>query len=288
MSGIFTTIRNYIAFVISAIIALLGLANLEMGKVSEPEKDTVRIMSFNIRCGEFPDRGEIVPQLIADYHPDSVGLQECTYDWYNYLRLFLEDEYEFVGVGRDTGDRSSKCGEMSLILFRKDKYNLVDSETFWLSETPEEVSRGWDAACNRICTWVGLQNKETGRYYVHMNTHLDHVGNEARKNSIDLIKDKMALFTVPTVVTGDFNFPKGCDLYNQLLEGGIKDTQDLAADTMYGKTYHGYNGGEEGDPIDFILVDGGVSEVKSYKIIRDMYDGKYISDHYPIYSDMKF
>ncbi len=286
MKEIFTTIRNYIAFAISAIIALLGLANLEMGKVSEPEKDTVRIMSFNIRCGEFPDRGEIVPRLIADYHPDSLGLQECTYDWYNYLRLFLEDEYEFVGVGRDTGDRSSKCGEMSLVLYRKDKYNLVDSGTFWLSETPDEVSRGWDGACNRICTWVLLENKETGERYAHVNTHLDHEGPLARQNGVELVKEKALSFDVPTVVTGDFNFKKGTDLYNSLITGGLRDTQNVAADTMYGKTYHGYNGGEEGDPIDFICVNDKVSEVKSYKIIRDMYDGKYTSDHYPIYSDM--
>ena len=286
MKEIFTTIRNYIAFAISAIIALLGLANLEMGKVSEPEKDTVRIMSFNIRCGEFPDRGEIVPRLIADYHPDSVGLQECTYDWYNYLRLFLEDEYEFVGVGRDTGDRGSKCGEMSLVLYRKDKYNLVDSGTFWLSETPDEVSRGWDGACNRICTWVLLENKETGERYAHVNTHLDHEGPLARQNGVELVKEKALSFDVPTVVTGDFNFKKGTDLYTSLVTGGLIDTQDAAVHTMYGKTYHAYNGGSEGDPIDFICVNDKIGEVKTYKIIRDMYDGKYTSDHYPVFSDV--
>ena len=286
MNEALVVIKNYIALILSAIVALFGCANLKMGAVSEAEPGTVRVMSFNIRCGEFPDRGEIVPRLIADYHPDSLGLQECTYDWYNYLRLFLKDDYAFVGVGRDTGDRSITCGEMSLVLYRKDKYKLVDSGTFWLSETPDEVSFGWDAACRRVCTWVLLENKETGERYAHVNTHLDHEGPLARVNGVELVKEKALSFDVPTVVTGDFNFKKGTDLYNSLVTGGLIDTQDVAEYTMYGKTYHGYNGGSEGNPIDFICTNDKVSEVKTYKIIRDMYDGKYTSDHYPIFSDM--
>lgn len=286
MNEALTVVRNYIALIISAIVALFGCANLNMGAASEAEPGTVRVMSFNIRCGEFEDRGEIVPRLIADYHPDSLGLQECTYDWFSYLRLFLHKDYGFVGVGRDTGDRSVKCGEMSLVLYRKDKYNLVDSGTFWLSETPDEVSLGWDGACNRVCTWVVLENKETGEKYAHVNTHLDHVGPLARQNGVELVKEKALSYDIPTVVTGDFNFSKGSELYNSLVTGGLTDTQDMAEYTMTGKTYHGYNGGSEGEPIDFICVNSQITDVKTYKIIRDMYDGKYTSDHYPIFSDM--
>jgi len=286
MNEALTVVRNYIALIISAIVALFGCANLNMGGASEAEPGTVRVMSFNIRCGEFEDRGEIVPRLIADYHPDSLGLQECTYDWFSYLRLFLHKDYGFVGVGRDTGDRSVKCGEMSLVLYRKDKYNLVDSGTFWLSETPDEVSLGWDGACNRICTWVVLENKETGEKYAHVNTHLDHVGPLARQNGVELVKEKALSYDIPTVVTGDFNFSKGSELYNSLVTGGLTDTQDMAEYTMTGKTYHGYNGGSEGEPIDFICVNSQITDVKTYKSIRDMYDGKYTSDHYPIFSDM--
>ena len=288
MNEALTVIRNYIALIISAIVALFGCANLNFGGASKVEPEMVRVMSFNIRCGEFADRGEIVPQLIADYNPDSLGLQECTYDWFNYLRLFLNKEYGFVGVGRDTGNRMADCGEMSLVLYRKDKYNLLDSGTFWLSETPDEVSLGWDGACRRICTWVLLENKETGEKYAHVNTHLDHVGPLARTNGVELVKEKALSFDVPTVVTGDFNFQKGTDLYNSLVTGGLSDTQDMAEYTMTGKTYHGYNGGSEGTPIDFICVNDKITEVETYKIVRDMYDGKYTSDHYPIYSDMKF
>ncbi len=281
-----TMIRSYISLVISAIIALLGLSGLDMGAVSEAEPGTKRIMSFNVRCGEFAERGKIVPQLMANYHPDSIGVQECTYEWYLYLKIFLSKDYEFVGVGRDTGDLSIKCGEISGILYRKDKYKLVDSGTFWLSETPDQVSRGWDGACNRVCTWIVLEEKATGRQYAHVNTHLDHEGPLARTNGVELVKEKALSYNMPTVVTGDFNFKKGTGLYNSLVTGGLTDTQDMAEYTMTGKTYHGYNGGTEGEPIDFICVNNQITQVKSYKIVRDTIDGKYTSDHYPIFTDM--
>lgn len=249
--------------------------------------DTVRIMSFNIRCGEYSERKNIVPQLIGEYLPDSVGIQECTYQWYKKLIKSLP-EYEFIGVGRDSGGIDKDCGEISAVLYRKDKYELVDSGTFWLSETPDEVSFGWDAACRRICTWVILKNKETGEQYAHVNTHLDHEGPDARTNGSAMVRDHALTFDMPTVLTGDFNFKKDDELYTGMLGTGLYDTQDLANDTMTGKTYHGYNGGEEGLPIDYIFVNEKVSSVLTYKIVRDMYGKKYSSDHYPIYADMKF
>ncbi len=277
--------------VLSFIFMVLGIFGITIEPV--PEKDAfantdasvTRIMSFNIRCLEYERRENLVPALIEAYSPDSAGLQECTYQWYQNLTESLED-YAFVGVGRDTGDLSEDCGEISAVIYKKTKYNLIDSGTFWLSETPDEVSRGWDGACNRICTWVVLEDKETGERYAHVNTHLDHMGTNARINGVELVKQKALSYDIPTVVTGDFNFKKGTDLYNSLVTGGLKDTQDLAAQTMTGKTYHGYNGGIAGQPIDFICVNEKITEVKSYTIVRDKYDMKHTSDHYPIYSDM--
>ncbi|MBE6812311.1 MAG: endonuclease/exonuclease/phosphatase family protein [Ruminococcaceae bacterium] len=251
------------------------------------DADSVRIMSFNIRYGEYKRRKNIVPQLITEYAPDSLGIQECTYEWYLQLQEKLPD-YEFIGVGRDSGDLSEECGEISAVLFRKDKYTLVDSGTFWVSETPEEVSFGWDAACRRICTWVILENIETGEQFAHVNTHLDHEGQEARVNGSKMVAEHAMTFDMPTVLTGDFNFKKETDLYNGIVAAGLRDTQDLAASTMNGKTYHGYEGGEDGLPIDFIFVNDKIESVSVYKIIREKYNLKYTSDHYPIYADMKF
>ena len=287
MSETFVIIKKYVSVVLALIVALFGIGIPERQTKAATDESVTRIMSFNIRCGEFEDRYNYVPQLIGEYMPDSVGIQECTVLWYYTLRILLP-EYAFVGVGRDSGKRDINCGEMSAILYRKDKYELVDSGTFWLSETPNEVSHGWDGACNRICTWVLLKNKETGKLYAHVNTHLDHVGPEARTNGLKLVREKALSFTVPTVVTGDFNFSEGSSLYNQLVSDGLKDTKHLASDSDNGFTYHGYNADNMtgGNPIDFICVNNAVTDVKSYKVIRDKHNGEYISDHFPIYSDM--
>ncbi len=287
MLTFFNKFRGMVSFFLAIILSLMGLYVPQRATKDHINDGEIRIISFNIRCGEFEERGETVPRLIGEYMPDSVGIQECTYDWYKTLKRLLP-EYQFVGVGRDTGDLSENCGEISAVLFRKDKYTLKDSGTFWLSETPDEVSRGWDGACNRICTYAVLENKETGKTYAHVNTHLDHIGVFARKNGVDLVTRKALSFDVPTVLTGDFNFKKGTDLYTQLTATGLRDTQDLATDTMNGKTYHGYNGGEDGTPIDFILVNDKVESVSRYKIVRDLINDWYTSDHYPIYADMTF
>ncbi len=281
----FETIKAAFAAFIAAIVAFFGFGPVPAQNSMAPAEDVTRIMSFNVRCNEYEARKNVVPAIIEAYVPDSAGLQECTYQWYVRLTEELED-YAFVGVGRDTGNLDKNCGEISAVIYRKDKFDLVDSGTFWLSETPDEVSRGWDGACNRICTWVVLKNKETGLKYAHVNTHLDHMGKKARTNGVELVKEKALSFDIPTVVTGDFNFDKGTDLYNQLVTGGLKDTQDMAPDTMTGKTYHGYAGGKSGKPIDFICVNGKITDVSVYKILREKYEGTYISDHYPIYSDM--
>lgn len=285
-------ITRIVAFFAALIISLGILWSMQpepeiVPKDEITDSETVRVMSFNIRCLEYSRRKKIVPQLIKEYAPDSLGIQECTYQWYNNLAESLTD-YEFIGVGRDTGDRSAVCGEMSAILYKKDKFNLVDSGTFWVSETPDKVSQGWDGACRRICTWVILENKETGEQYAHVNTHLDHEGAEARVKGSQMVEDFALSFDMPTVLTGDFNFRRDTDLYEGMVDGGLRDVQAIAKDTMDGKTYHDYKGGTEGSPIDYILVNDQVTDVLRYKIVREKYSGKYTSDHYPIYSDVKF
>ena len=284
----FAEILNHVKQIICALFALilplLGIDSVDYG-AKAPEADTVRIMSFNVRNGEH-GRGKNVPQFIADYMPDSVGLQECEGTWYMTLEAYLKDNYGIVGTGRLTGVKYIR--EATAIMYRKDKYNLVDSDTIWLSETPDKVSIGWDTKHHRTCTWVILENKETGEKYAHINTHLDHMGPQARTNGLALVLDLAESFDMPVVVTGDFNFPKSDPLYTQLISGNLADTQDIAEKTMDGKTYHAYDGGEDGEPIDFICVNDKITDVKEYRIVREMYGGTYISDHYPIFADMVF
>lgn len=112
------------------------------------------------------------------------------------------------------------------------------------------------------------------------------MGELARTNGLALVLEKAESFDLPVVVTGDFNFEKSDPLYTQLISGNLKDTQDMAEITMSGKTYHAYNGGEDGEPIDFICVNEKITSVKEYRIVRDMYGDTYLSDHYPIFADI--
>ena len=276
--------KQIICALFSLILPILGIGLPETGSKA-PAPETVRIMSFNVRDGEF-DREDIVPQVVADYLPDSVGFQECEGTWYLTLKAYLP-EYEIIGVGRLTG--VPLLGESTAIMYRKDKYELVDWGTFWLSETPDRVSVGWDAKHHRTCTWAVLKNKETGECYAHINTHLDHVGNEARVNGLELILEKAAEFDdMPVVVTGDFNFPKGSALYNKLVSGELTDAAEIAQTADSGCTSHGYKGSIDGNPIDFICVNEKITDVKAYSVMREKYNDRYVSDHYPIYADMTF
>ena len=247
----------------------------------------MRVMSFNIRYDEFYQRNTLVPRLIKQYYPDSVGLQECTYQWMFTLQELLP-EYGLVGVGRNTGTRDADCGEMSAILYRLDKYKLVDSGNFWLSETPDEPSIGWDADNYRICTWAVLQDKDTGLLYAHVNTHLDNVGMTAREKGLAMVIEKAKSFDIPVVLTGDFNFGEGASFMTQLRESGLTYTKEAAAETMTGFTFHAYEPEKmvSDSPIDYIWVNDKVAEVCTYRIIRDKLNNKFVSDHYPIYADL--
>ncbi len=278
-----TMAKQILCALLGLIMPLFGIGIPDTG-AKAPAPETVRIMSYNVRLGEF-DREEIVPQVIADYLPDSVGLQECEGTWFLTMKAYLPD-YEIIGVGRLTG--LPLLGESTAIMYRKDKYELVDWGTFWLSETPDKVSKGWDAQHNRTCTWAILESRETGEQYAHVNTHLDHIGAEARTNGLNLVLEKAASFDMPVVLTGDFNFPKGSDLYKQLTSAEFTDTSAIAETADSGCTHHAYKGTVEGNPIDFILVNEKITDVKSYNIMREKYNDRYVSDHYPIYADMVF
>ena len=278
---ILTHAKNILCALLALILPFLGIGVPELGGKGPEDTEIVRIMSFNVRDGEF-DREEIVPQVVADYMPDSVGFQECEGTWYLTLKTYLPD-YKIIGVGRWTGIR--QLGESTAIMYRKDKYKLVDWGTFWLSETPYIPSIGWDANYARTCTWAILENKETGKQYAHFNTHLDNGGSEARQKGLDMILSRIAELDMPVVLTGDFNFSKNSDNYTTL-STRLTDVSSVALTADSGGTAHGYAGGIGTAPIDFICINDKVDTVKTYKIIRDKYNDRFVSDHYPIYSDM--
>lgn len=287
LKGFFIKFVSYVSIVVMVFNQIGYTMNLERDIYPKAE-NAVRIMSFNVLCtgeGEhaMQNRLGIVTQTIAEYYPDSIGLQEATPYWMAWLNIMLP-EYDYVGVGRDNG--KSK-GEYSAIFYLKDKYRVVQSGTFWISETPEVPSIGWDATCERVCTWAVLENKVTGERYAHINTHLDYRGVLPRQKGVEMILDKAEkLNYMPVVATGDFNLAEGSDYYRQLTAGVLNDTKKLAPDTMKNATFHHYT--LPTDPknvIDFVLANDKVPPLV-YRVVTEGIDGKFVSDHYPLYSDL--
>ena len=283
--GFFSDINGSVADIHDKIFAPSVIADFE-----EKDENAIRVMSFNIRYGDLgtltaEDRYPMIEETVRKGHPDSVGLQEATTEWMAYLTEALSDEYAHVGVGRDDG---VSAGEHSAIFYLKDKYTAVDSGNFWLSETPDVPSFGWNAGSIRICTWVVLENNETGEQYVHINSHFDNASNEARKNSVDMILAKAKEFgDLPVVFTADMNIGEGAEEYNRMTaEGCLVDTKMIADDTMDYLTYHDRMPLIHwGSVIDFVMVNEKFDALV-YKVVTAGIDGNYVSDHFPIYADL--
>ena len=256
------------------------------------EDDTIRIMSFNIRYGGLgvlsaSDRYEMVEETIRKSEADSFGVQEATPSWMRYLKKSLSDKYDYVGVGRDNG---KNVGEYSAVFYLKDKYKAVDSGTFWLSETPDTPSKGWDASCKRICTWIVLENIQTGEKYVHVNAHFDHKGPEARINSVDMIIEKVKQYSdLPVVFTADMNIVEGTELYNRMIDSNVlRDTKYEAEDTMDYLTFHDMVPSAHEDSIlDYVMINDNF-EAEVYRVVTAGIDDVYVSDHFPVYADIVF
>lgn len=254
-----------------------------------PKKDgALRIMTFNVRCSNVgvqtaESRYPLVSGTILNSGADSVGLQEATPEWMDYLKTALSNTYDYVGIGREGGHE----GEYSAIFYNKNKYSVAESGNFWLSETPEKPSMGWDAACIRICTWAVLENKATKEKYVHINTHLDHIGVLARRNGVEIMLDKIKEYkNLPAVFTADMNIEEGTENYLQFVNSGfMHDTKHSAENTMDYLTFHNAKPSVYHDVIDYVMINDNFS-ADTYRVVTAGLDGKYVSDHFPVYADI--
>jgi endonuclease/exonuclease/phosphatase family metal-dependent hydrolase len=214
------------------------------------------------------------------------GVQEALE---NQLITITENikEYKQVGVGRDNG---KKKGEFMSIFWNTKTVSLVKWGTFWLSETPDKPSKGWDAACFRTATWALMKDKKTGKKFYYVNTHLDHEGAMAQKNGLKLIVDRIASINpegYPMVLTGDFNVRPDNPCLSDL-DKIMTSTRKIAKKTDNKGTFNGWRKDREGSVIDYIYVSG-FSEVPVYETITKEFAGKpFISDHYPVMSVLIF
>lgn len=257
--------------------------------------DTISVMTYNIRfagdeqkegLNHWNNRKENLAKIIRTHHADIIGVQEALKSQIDDL-LKMFPEFSFVGEGRDGGEN----GEYSAILFNKNKFDVFKSSTFWLSETPDEISLGWDAQFNRVCSWAQFKRKADDKCFFFFNTHLDHIGENARTNSAKLIKQKIKDLTddQPVILTGDFNFQSDADGY-KILTGDeyLKDAQFISSVPHMGGKVSFNNFGimkNEQYKIDFIFVNEYV-KVITHQIDTTQFNGRFPSDHMPVAAEI--
>lgn len=257
-------------------------------KITDEEREnSIKVMTYNILCFgneeyEWQNRAPHVVELIKKESPDLFGVQEATPEWMQILKNEF-NKYGCVGVGREDGKSS---GEFVSIFYKKERFLIKSSGHFWLSETPNEVSKGWDGEFKRICSWVILKDRKTDKQLIHLNTHTDHKGKIARKESVRLIIDKIKdLKNIPIVVTGDFNLREGENLYNIIVNSDVlRDTKYSCEDTVDENTFNDF-GGTEAGIIDYVFVNDNFKALK-YRVVKDMNGDKFISDHYPVVAEI--
>ena len=284
------------------LLVAFQVLSLLQSPVAEPE-NPIRMMTYNIRyntpsdgVNAWPNRKDHVAEMIGErYKADLAGLQEALKGQIDDLTARLP-EYEWFGVGRDDGKEE---GEFCPIFYRKDRMELLDHGTFWLSQTPEiPGSRGWDAHCNRVVTWGKFKDRKTQQVFYHFNTHFDHAGKTARVESAKLLwkKVKQIAGEFPVVVTGDFNVYESSQPY-ALLTGkekigdersDLKDARYISKLDHKGPTSTFSNWKAVRAPetkIDYIFVRNRV-EVLSHEVLNDRFDGYYPSDHLPVLAEI--
>ncbi|WP_299584622.1 endonuclease/exonuclease/phosphatase family protein [uncultured Sunxiuqinia sp.] len=256
---------------------------------------SANVVTYNIRYANEGDgvnawsnRKLLVTDLLRFHEADIIGLQEALYEQVTDISLQLPG-FDQIGVGREDGKAE---GEYSPIFYNSRKYQLKDHGWFWLSETPEVPSMGWDAACKRICTYAWFEDYDKRKTFWVFNTHFDHVGDEARLNSARLILQKIDSLNTkndPVILMGDFNLtPEAAPIAR--LETQFFDSKKVSAQAPYGPegTYNAFDFNSElKNRIDYIFVKGKI-EVLKYGVLTDSYEQRYPSDHLPVLIEVAF
>lgn len=254
-------------------------------------------MTFNIRYDEprdginaWPNRKQKVADVIRFHKADLLGVQEALHHQLTELEMALPG-FAWCGVGRTDG---KQAGEYSAIFYRKSRFKLLDTKTFWLSETPDESgSKSWDAAITRIVTWAKFKDLINGKTFFAFNTHFDHVGQRARVESASLILKKLDAIVgqSPFVLTGDFNVQRENEAYRTLAAGTasvrIADARTISKNGHFGgdSTWNAFKELEPGRTIDYIFVRDGV-KVFEHGVLSDRWDGLWASDHLPVIAEI--
>lgn len=279
-------------FLVAAFVALISLQVSAKQKTDSPAR--INVISYNVRTSSANDgtnawyyRFPATLMMVEDQKPDVMGVQEAMPS----QMLILNEElkgYRSVGVPRDDGKTEGEC---MAIFYNKKAVQLLKWGTYWLSETPDVPSKGWDAACFRTATWALFKDKRSGRKFFMVNTHLDHVGIEARKNGLRLIVDRISAMDptgeTPLVLCGDFNVEQSNPAI-QVLAPVMNNARIFAKATDTGITYNAWGRKDQQQTIDYIFYRG-FRECPVFEVIRkSYYNLTYISDHFPVRAELVF
>ena len=271
---------------------IVSVVFLLMGFFSNAQ--TLKVMTYNIRLdvdsdgtNAWPFRKEYFSSQIQFYNPDIFGVQEAKPNQVIDISKALL-EYNNVGIGRDGIGQ----GESSNIFYKKERFTVKESNTFWLSETPNTISKGWDAALNRVCTYALFKDLKTKQLFWVFNTHLDHIGEQARTKGIELILSKIKELNTkkyPVILMGDLNSEPQDDRI-LLLKKAMDDTRAVSIEKPFGPSGT-FNNFKHNEPvtklIDYIFISkNSILKVKKYAVLSDSKDLKYPSDHLPVYVEI--
>ncbi|MFZ1529361.1 MAG: endonuclease/exonuclease/phosphatase family protein [Ferruginibacter sp.] len=259
----------------------------------------LNVMTFNIRLNTssdslnaWPYRKDLVASQVLFHDIKILGVQEALHDQMQDLQERLPT-YKFCGGARDDGKTK---GEYSAVFYDTTRFAVLATETFWLSETPAiPGSKSWDAAITRICTWVKFKDLQTKKIFFVFNTHFDHIGKMARKESAALIQRKVYAIAknTPVIIMGDFNSTPESDAYQLLADKNdpkhFTDAKEISQSPHYGPagTFNGFRSKERDDkPIDFIFLKGKWKVLK-HASISQTWQGRFASDHFAVMAILK-
>jgi len=260
---------------------------------AQQKASPINIITYNIRLNvasdginAWPNRKDNVKALVKFHDADILCVQEALPEQFD--ALLENSNFDVVGVGREDGKRK---GEFSAVYFDKDRFTKKDGGTFWLSETPNVPSKGWDAALNRVCSWVRLYDKSNKKEFLVFNTHYDHVGVKARIESAKLIKQKIQEIApkLPVVFTGDLNVTPETEAI-ATIKSFLTDAKEITLEPAYGPegTFNAFDFNSDlKNRIDYIFVNKGF-KVQKFAVLSDSKNKRYPSDHLPVFARLWF
>ncbi|MEO6636636.1 MAG: endonuclease/exonuclease/phosphatase family protein [Ginsengibacter sp.] len=273
------------------IFSFIAIANICLARAQQ-----LTVATYNLRYANTWDTGNLwvdrvpaVTSLIRFHDFDIFGTQEGLISQLNDISNALP-QYARYGIGRDDGIDK---GEHSAIFYKKDEFKLLSNGDFWLSETPDKPSLGWDATCcNRICSWVYLQHKKGGKKFYFFNVHYDHQGVVARKESSKLILQKIKTIAgnSPVIFTGDFNGSHRSDWYLTIANSGFLTDTYSQVKFPYANngSFNAFGANKHStEVIDHIFTTTDF-KIRKWGILTDTYFGKFPSDHFPVLVDLSF